>query len=465
MQKIKFPKPCSSWLILFINLSFVFTNLKIAVKSLFFKVSTIFWWDNFDRNIETVSGAGSVHNTPGVVFQENSAAAVKRHEDVSIPRSKRRSLQLSTENVDKRVAINPKAEPPSFAGLQGKPPPSNAEQLCAKLLLLWKSARYLNSANQTNPRFVGWIIRRFQRAHSQATQMTYLPPISSPITEYSTIIEMFHQSRKLAKQSNMSYTHITLDVGAAIKAFHVIWNKPDEWSDIIIHLGDFHAMMAFFGVIGRFVESSGFEDVMFQAGLCSSGSIAGVMSGKHYNRCWLVHEVFSEALERLFIEQYLPTIPKTVEEFLLNESDEVTANSHSDGPLKDYVTQYQTQKSKCLDREFGKTPQYWAKYMELVDHQHKLHFSINTNDYDLRMLIWKESLPLCFATSRVHYARYGTYYVNCLEYLDTTHPGARQEIEDFGLSVRRNQLGVGQSIDMAGEQSFMRNAKTAGELI
>ena len=214
-------------------------------------------------------------------------------------------------------------------------------------------------------------------------------------------------------------------------------------------------MMAFFGVIGRFVESSGFEDVLFQAGLRSSGSIAGVMSGKHYHRCWLVHEVFSEALERLFIEQYLPTIPKTVEELVLNESDEVTANSHSDGPLKDYVTQYQTQKSKCLDGEFGKTPQYWAKYMELVDRQHKLHFSINTNDYDLRMLIWKESLPLCFATNRVHYARYGTYHVNCLEYLDTTHPGARQEIEDFGLSVRRNQLGVGQSIDMAGEQSYI----------
>ena len=166
------PKPCLSWLILFINLSFVFINLKIAVKSLFFKVSTIFWWDNFDRNIEMVSRAGSVHNTPGVVFQENSAAAVIRHEDVSIPRSKRQSIQLSTENVDKRVAINPKAEPPSFAELQGKPPP-NAEQLYAKLLLLWKSAGYLNSANQTNPRFVGWIIRRFQRAHSQATQMTY----------------------------------------------------------------------------------------------------------------------------------------------------------------------------------------------------------------------------------------------------------------------------------------------------
>ena len=175
--------------------------------------------------------------------------------------------------------------------------------------------RYLDAANQRNPKLVGWIVRRFQQAHSKATLMTYLPPICSPITEYSTIIEMFHQSRQLAKQSNMSYTHITLDVGAAIKAFHVVSNNPRAWSDIIIHLGDFHAMMAFFAVIGRFIESSGFEDVLFQAGLCSSGSITGVMSRKHYNRCWLVHEAFSEALERLFIEQYLPSIPEKVKEF------------------------------------------------------------------------------------------------------------------------------------------------------
>ena len=80
------------------------------------------------------------------------------------------------------------------------------------------------------------------------------------------------------------------------------------------------------------------------------------------------------------------------------------------------------------------------------------------------MLSWKESLPLCFATNRVHYSRYGTYYVNSLEHIDSTHPGARQEIEHLGLSVRRNQLGIGQSIDMAGEQSYMRNAKTAGKV-
>ena len=57
----------------------------------------------------------------------------------------------------------------------------------------------------------------------------------------------------------------------------------------------------------------------------------------------------------------------------------------------------------------------------------------------------------------------GTYYVSCLEHIDSTHPGAKEEIEKAGLSVRRNTFGIGQSIDMAGEQSYMRNAKTAGK--
>ena len=191
----------------------------------------------------------------------------------------------------------------------------DSQILCEKLLLTWKSVRYLNSSNQRNPRFVGWIIYKFQRAHSEATKMTYLPPILTPITEYATIIEMFHVSRQLAKQSNMAYTHITLDVGAAIKAFHVVWNNPQAWSDIFIHLGDFHAMMAFFGVIGKYVAGSGFEDVLFQTGLCSSGSITGVLSGKHYNRCWTVHEAFSEALERLFLERFMSDMPDSIKEY------------------------------------------------------------------------------------------------------------------------------------------------------
>ncbi len=132
---------------------------------------------------------------------------------------------------------------------------------------------------------------------------------------------------------------------------------------------------------------------------------------KHYNRCWLVHEAFSEALERLFIEQYMPTIPEKIKDFAQSlpqvTSHAILSQLLSDDIVKDYVNQYRTQRAKCLNGEFRKTT-VLGNVQELIDRQQKLHYAINTNDFDLRILTLKESLPLCLATNRVHYALYGT---------------------------------------------------------
>ena len=48
--------------------------------------------------------------------------------------------------------------------------------------------------------------------------MTYLPPIQTPITEYPKMVSLFEISRKLAKNANMMYTDIIVDV---------VWNDAD----------------------------------------------------------------------------------------------------------------------------------------------------------------------------------------------------------------------------------------------
>ena len=53
---------------------------------------------------------------------------------------------------------------------------------------------------------------------------------------------------------------------------------------IFIYLRDLHAFMALFGSIGKFVTGGGFEEIVYQAGLCTSGSMNGLLYGKHYNR-------------------------------------------------------------------------------------------------------------------------------------------------------------------------------------
>ena len=139
---------------------------------------------------------------------------------------------------------------------------------------------------------------------------------------------------KYSAASNMKYVHITTDAGAACKFYQVVWNNPEEFKKVIIHLGDFHAMVEFFGIIGKIVSGSGFEDVVYQADLCTSGGMKGVLSGKHYNRAWSIHECFSEAVHRLFYEAH-PELLSFTEEFetlLRGSIDEVTLRNLIQSP-------------------------------------------------------------------------------------------------------------------------------------
>ena len=94
----------------------------------------------------------------------------------------------------------------------------------------------------------GWCLESY-------TKITFLPPIRNPITDYSTVLECIYQSQKLSQSSNMKYTHITVDAGAAAKFYHVIWNNPAEFHNILIHLEDFHTMMKFFCSIRKALQS------------------------------------------------------------------------------------------------------------------------------------------------------------------------------------------------------------------
>ena len=74
----------------------------------------------------------------------------------------------------------------------------------------------------------------------------------------------------LTDVANMPYVNVYLDVEAAINAYKLIWSHPQRFDNIFIHLGDFHFIKENFGVIGKLVTGSGFEDVVFQAGVCSA---------------------------------------------------------------------------------------------------------------------------------------------------------------------------------------------------
>ena len=53
------------------------------------------------------------------------------------------------------------------------------------------------------------------------------------------------------------------------------------------------------------MTGSGFEDILIEAELISSGSLKGVMNGKHFERSMHCHRIMYESLHRLLLEKFM----------------------------------------------------------------------------------------------------------------------------------------------------------------
>ena len=97
--------------------------------------------------------------------------------------------------------------------------------------------------------FAGCVIQLFIIETFQ-TVLTFLSPIPCPIKKFSTVCETKHRSIHLSKISNMKYTHITVNVGAAEKYYKAICINPDEFKDVILNLGIFISVENFLLTVG-----------------------------------------------------------------------------------------------------------------------------------------------------------------------------------------------------------------------
>ena len=84
----------------------------------------------------------------------------------------------------------------------------------------------------------------------------------------------------------LQYTHncnirISVNASATFKFYQVIWNDENELKNFLIHLIDLIEFTEFFGMIGMLKSGSGYEDTKCRAELCTTGTVEGILSGKH----------------------------------------------------------------------------------------------------------------------------------------------------------------------------------------
>ena len=374
-----------------------------------------FCFDNFDLTEETPSGRGTTHSTHGLILQEKyilQDMEESSYENGNLPKTKARSAPYEQKDLHPCYVKN-KPEPPKTS----IPLYINSEVNIAALEsdAVWILCRKTSNVPlQTVPRWKGWVSCTGTRGVEPLTTIEYLQPINAPITENSTVYECLTQAQAMSKAVHQTWTIITFDLAAAMKAYKIVWQYEETFQKIFIQLGVFHTICAYFGTIFKYMEGSGLEQIIIEANLCASGSITKVLEGKHYNRILYVLETLLEALERLLIEEFensWGTIPNSTATVLQELASDLTHENlkkrlKNDG-VNSLLNKLDEFKKEIRDGHHGKTAQYWIMFMDKVKVALQFLRATKENNLDLHIAMLEKMCVAFFNQDRINYARYG----------------------------------------------------------
>ena len=176
-------------------------------------IVTVFWVDNFDVKVERQSGGGSVNTTHLMAFQERNGRCID-YSSVAISRTKKRKFTSEEIHSIPTFNIDASIEPPTLGSMSTSESPcfDSSEFNCS--LFIWVYLRKTNSFDQAVPNFPGWLLKIRKKVEPQIsldkTQETYLPPITTKVTEFQTISKYMSYLKSLAATANMPYVNISL---------------------------------------------------------------------------------------------------------------------------------------------------------------------------------------------------------------------------------------------------------------
>ena len=64
-------------------------------------------------------------------------------------------------------------------------------------------------------------------------------------------------------------------------AYCLVWHKQLPFSDVIVHLGVFHIISMYLKDVGKIMSCNGLEDIRVDSKVRATGSVDGVIKGKH----------------------------------------------------------------------------------------------------------------------------------------------------------------------------------------
>ena len=255
-------------------------------------------FNNYDEFTETLSGAGTLHNTVGITFQnvpdEGSSMVMEASQEKSTSEPLQQESNASTKSSRKRlfdVVHTVELEP--YRKMQNV-------QYCDAIWMI------LSTLHDKLPTWVAWN-SIFTTDHLPRQTICYLQNICLPPTRMDVIAETLKIAQQVATECKEEYAVVTYDLGIAKPASQLQAQESPKYDNVFVMFGAFHIMMTYFSCIGQFIDGSGGDSIMLDVEVLASGSLNVFLSGKHYNRCKRLHPMLATAFQVLHFNGFLDT--------------------------------------------------------------------------------------------------------------------------------------------------------------
>ena len=237
-------------------------------------------WDNYDERTETLSGAGTLHDTVGICYQNETdlSPATNALANDSVDSSELRiPAQIIPETYKSRRSLE--LQQPILEPYQKKPritvfkytvtdiPRPPKLTTVERRDLFWM----INVATSPEtPMWVGW--------NSQMTddplpkqKIAYMENLTLPITRLDVVAETLRVTQQVAQECGQEYGVVHYDLNAAKPALQIQSTEAPKYDNLFICLGPFHIMMSYFGSVGYLIDSSGGPEILVDADVLASG--------------------------------------------------------------------------------------------------------------------------------------------------------------------------------------------------
>ncbi|GFV99728.1 uncharacterized protein TNCV_5080881 [Trichonephila clavipes] len=283
---------------------------------------------------------------------------------------------------------------------------------------------------------------------SPKQKVSYLTHINFSPTNVAVVTHAMEQAQVVGKECNQTYVQVTYDLAIAKIAYKIQSTSKPQFNNLFIHLGSFHLMMAFFKAIGVFRNECGLSNMMIESNTIASGSVNGLVEGKHFNRCKRLHPLMALGLKMLHFDHFLDNIEynflkEQVIDDLLNYQEVI--DSHSSMPIElpnNVLSAYQKFVEETRQGEHGKTAQFYLIYIQLVNHYITLSRSIRMGDFEMFKYVIPKITNLFFAVNQPNYARWCVKYLDNLNKVDETHPGLKNDFMNGCFGTKRTDKPI-----------------------